>query len=85
MIALLLSPDGDIHDRLGVSEWYVVPSTVLVMPPPSDLPMAMIANTASTTSSVPSSTTWERAESSIPFQQIHVMAMMNRIPMVVVR
>ena len=31
--ALVLSPDGDIHGRLGLIEGYVGPSTGLVMPP----------------------------------------------------
>ena len=58
---------------------------VRLMPLPSDLPMAITANAANTTNSVPSSKTCERADSSMPFQQIHVMAMMNKMPMTVVR
>ena len=39
--------------------------------------VAMIANAARTRSSVPSRSTWERADSSMPFQQIQVIAMMK--------
>ena len=61
-----------------------VTSAVLVIPLKafdSDTTAKMVRITIS----VPKSATWERAESSIPFQQIQHMAMMNSTPMVVVR
>ena len=84
MIALDSTPLGDSHDRLGFTELYVTSPTVRLMPSPNDFDRAITAKTARTTSSVPSSSTCDRAESSMPFQQIHVMATMNRMPMTVV-
>ena len=65
------------------SSW--VTGTTRVMPLPNAFDSAMTANSASTTSSVPSNNTCERAESSMPFQQIQVIATMKTMPMLVCR